>query len=615
MLSKLTIKNVALIDSAEIEFCAGLNVLSGETGAGKSVILDSVNFVLGAKADKTMIRYGETECMVKAEFFVPEDSKAVHALREMDIDTDGDIIISRKFSESGKNSIKLNGNTVTVSMLRKVTDSLVDVHGQSEHFFLLKESNQLRTLDGVAGGELILEKEKLSGLLSELRQIDRQINLLGGDVKERGRRLDILKFQIDEIEAVDLKEGEEEELLAKRNKINNLEKIISAVREAMEALSGENGALDCIRSAKRAMSGITRLDEEYSSAYERLEGIALDADDIAETLSEMENGALDCIRSAKRAMSGITRLDEEYSSAYERLEGIALDADDIAETLSEMGDELYFDEDEARETETRLDAITALKRKYGANKREIDAYLKKSREEYELLSDCEGQYAILTEKSERVRKQIYEVCRKITSLRKKSGEAFCRRVIEELKTLNIRNAKFEIQFDDYTPEDAASAGANGLDRICFLFSANAGEPLKPLGKIISGGEMSRFMLAIKTQLSDVNEISTYIFDEIDAGISGKTAKVVGEKFAKIAKNMQIIAVSHLAQIAAMSDREFLIEKREEDGKTHTQVRALDEKEKTQEIVRLLGGEEGEEFAVKHAEELLKQAREYKTAIN
>lgn len=566
MLSKLTIKNVALIDSAEIEFCAGLNVLSGETGAGKSVILDSVNFVLGAKADKTMIRYGETECMVKAEFSVPEDSKAVHALREMDIDTDGDIIISRKFSESGKNSIKLNGNTVTVSMLRKVTDSLVDVHGQSEHFFLLKESNQLRTLDGVAGGELIPEKEKLSGLLSELRQIDRQINLLGGDVKERGRRLDILKFQIDEIEAVDLKEGEEEELLAKRNKINNLEKIISAVREATEALSGENGALDCIRSAKRAMSGIARLDEEYSSAYERLEGIALDADD-------------------------------------------------IAETLSEMGDELYFDEDEARETETRLDAITALKRKYGANKREIDAYLKKSREEYELLSDCEGQYVILTEKSERVRKQIYEVCRKITSLRKKSGEAFCRRVTEELKTLNIRNAKFEIQFDDYTPEDAASAGANGLDRICFLFSANAGEPLKPLGKIISGGEMSRFMLAIKTQLSDVNEISTYIFDEIDAGISGKTAKVVGEKFAKIAKNMQIIAVSHLAQIAAMSDREFLIEKREEDGKTHTQVRELNEKEKTQEIVRLLGGEEGEEFAVKHAEELLKQAREYKNAIN
>lgn len=566
MLSKLTIKNVALIDSAEIEFCAGLNVLSGETGAGKSVILDSVNFVLGAKADKTMIRYGETECMVKAEFSVPEESKAVHALREMDIDTDGDIIISRRFSESGKSSIKLNGNTVTVSMLRKVTDSLVDVHGQSEHFFLLKEVNQLRTLDGVIGEELIPRKERLAGLLSEMRKIEQQINLLGGDVKERGRRLDILKFQIDEIEAVGLKDGEEEELLAKRNKINNLEKIISAVHEATEALSGENGALDYIRSSKRAMSGISRLDEEYSAVCDRLESLSLEADD-------------------------------------------------IAETLSEMGEDLYFDEDEARETENRLDEIASLKRKYGADKKEIDSYLKKSKEEYDLLSDCEGQYAILTEKSECVRKQIYEVCREITALRKKHGEAFCRRVTEELKTLNIRNAKFEIQFGDYALQDAASAGINGLDELCFLFSANAGEPLKPLGKIISGGEMSRFMLAIKTQLSNVNEISTYIFDEIDAGISGKTAKVVGEKFAKIAKNMQIIAVSHLAQIAAMSDREFLIEKREEDGKTHTYVRMLDEGEKTQEIVRLLGGESGEEFAVKHAEELVRQAKEYKAAIN
>ncbi|MFR5101354.1 MAG: DNA repair protein RecN [Christensenellaceae bacterium] len=566
MLSKLTIKNVALIDSAEIEFCAGLNVLSGETGAGKSVILDSVNFVLGAKADKTMIRYGETECMVKAEFSVPEESKAVRALREMDIDTDGDIIISRRFSESGKSSIKLNGNTVTVSMLRKVTDSLVDVHGQSEHFFLLKEVNQLRTLDGVIGEELIPRKERLAGLLSEMQKIEQQINLLGGDVKERGRRLDILKFQIDEIEAVGLKDGEEEELLAKRNKINNLEKIISAVHEATEALSGENGALDYIRSSKRAMSGISRLDEEYSAVCDRLESLSLEADD-------------------------------------------------IAETLSEMGEDLYFDEDEARETENRLDEIASLKRKYGADKKEIDSYLKKSKEEYDLLSDCEGQYAILTEKSECVRKQIYEVCREITALRKKHGEAFCRRVTEELKTLNIRNAKFEIQFGDYALQDAASAGINGLDELCFLFSANAGEPLKPLGKIISGGEMSRFMLAIKTQLSNVNEISTYIFDEIDAGISGKTAKVVGEKFAKIAKNMQIIAVSHLAQIAAMSDREFLIEKREEDGKTHTYVRMLDEGEKTQEIVRLLGGESGEEFAVKHAEELVRQAKEYKAAIN
>lgn len=566
MLSKLTIKNVALIDSAEIEFGKGLNVLSGETGAGKSVILDSVNFVLGAKADRTMIRYGESECMVRAEFSVREDGRAAEALREMDIDTEGDILISRKFTEAGKNSIKINGNTVTAAMLRKVTDNLVDVHGQSEHFFLLKESNQLRTLDGVGGEELLPKKAQLVSLLSEMRQIKEQISLLGGDEKERGRRLDILKFQIEEIEGVGLKDGEEEELISKRNKINNLEKIISAVREAVEALSGERGALDALREAKRAMSSVSRLDEAYSSACERLESLSLDADD-------------------------------------------------VAQTLSDMGDELYFDEDEAQETENRLDAIKALKRKYGADKKEIDAYLLKCREEYELLSDCEGQYAVLTGRAEKLRKKIYAACKEITLLRKKYGDVFCRRVTEELKTLNIKNAKFEIEFNEYSEADAEKANANGLDEICFLFSANAGEPLKPLGKIISGGEMSRFMLAVKTQLSDVNEISTYLFDEIDAGISGKTAKVVGEKFARIAKKTQIIAVSHLAQIAAMSDKEFLIEKSEEEGKTYTRVRALDDSEKSKEIVRLLGGEENEEFALKHAEELVKQAKEYKQAIN
>lgn len=566
MLSRLSIKNVALIENADITFGEGLNVLSGETGAGKSVILDSVNFVLGAKADRTMIRYGETECIVKAEFSVSENSKAVQALRELDIDSDGEIIISRKFTESGKNSVKINGNAVTATMLRTVTDSLVDVHGQSEHFFLLKESNQLKTLDSVVGGELAEEKEKLAALLREDREIDERISLLGGDEQERGRRLDILKFQIDEIESVDLREGEEEELLAKRNKINNLEKIISSLREATEALSGETGVLDGLRYANRALSAISKLDESYQTVCEKLESIAIDADD-------------------------------------------------VAETLSDMAEELYFDENEAQETETRLDAIRSLKRKYGANKGQIDGYLEKIRAEYELLSDCEGQYAVLTAQKSKVLRKIYEICRKMTALRKQHGEAFCRRVTEELKTLNIERAQFAIEFGEYTEEDAEKANSNGLDTVRFLFSANAGEPMKPLGKIISGGEMSRFMLAVKTQLSDVNEISTYIFDEIDAGISGKTAKVVGEKLARIAKNTQIIAVSHLAQIAAMSDEEFLIEKREENDKTVTHVYSLDRTQKTKELVRLLGGTEKDEYALKHAEELLKQAKEYKDSIS
>ena len=565
MLSKLTIKNVALIENAEIEFGAGLNVLSGETGAGKSVILDSVNFVLGAKADRSMIRHGASECFVRAEFSLPEDSRAVSALREMDIDSDGEIIISRKFSDTGKNAVKINGNTVTATMLRNITHSLVDVHGQSEHFFLLEESNQLKTLDGVIGEEIDQKKAILAEFLQKNKELDMQIAMLGGDEKERGRRLDILQFQIEEIQSVNLQEGEEEELLVKRNKINNLEKIIRSLQETMQCLSGENGVLDGLRLANR------------------------------------------CI-------SAISNLDTAYETVCEKIESIAIDAGDVSDTLSDFADELYFDEREAEEVESRIDAIRSLKRKYGANKAEIDEYLGKIQAEYDLLSDCEGQFAVLTDEKKKLEKKIYVVCKEMTELRKTHGEAFCSRVTNELKTLNIPNAQFAVEFTPYTQEDVKKAHTNGLDGICFLFSANAGEPMKPLGKIISGGEMSRFMLAVKTQLSSINEICTYIFDEIDAGISGKTAKVVGEKLANIANNTQIIAVSHLAQIAVMSDNEFLIEKTERDGKTVTEVIALNEESKKREIVRLLGGNDNDEYALKHAEELLKQAQEYKKSI-
>ena len=565
MLSRLTIKNVALIEHADITFGNGLNVLSGETGAGKSVILDSVNFVLGAKADRSMIRYGETECFVKAEFIVPETARAVQVLREMDIDSDGEIVVSRKFSETGKNSVKINGNTVTTTMLRQVIDSLVDVHGQSEHFFLLKESNQLKTLDSVVGTVLTDKKVALAEFLKKKRDIKNRIAMLGGDEQERSRRLDVLSYQLDEIRSVDMQEGEEDELLVKRNKINNLEKIILAVRDAMSAVSGEAGVLDGLRCAKRSISTVSALDSTYEEVCDKLEEIASNCED-------------------------------------------------VSDTLSDLSEELYFDENEAEEIEDRLDAIRSLKRKYGANKKEIDAYLDKIQAEYDLLSDCEGQYAVLTAELVKTDKKIYAVCKEMTALRQMHGEAFCKRVTEELKTLNIASAQFAIQFTAYDETDVDKANNNGLDNVCFLFSANAGEPMKPLGKIISGGEMSRFMLAIKTQLSDVNEISTYIFDEIDAGISGKTAKVVGEKLAKIAKNIQIIAVSHLAQIAVMSDEEFLIEKQEKNGKTLTNVFALNEETQLREIVRLLGGSDGDEFAQKHARELLSQAKAYKNAI-
>ena len=566
MLAKLSVKNVALIESAEIEFSEGLNVLSGETGAGKSVILDSLNFVLGAKADKTMIRYGETECFVKAEFFVPESSEAVRDLREMDIDSDGEIVISRRFTDGGKNSVKINGSTATAAMLRRITSKLVDVHGQSEHFFLLSESNQLKTLDGVCGESLTKTKRALADILSAYKEKKRALASLGGNEEERARRLEILKFSIDEIRSADWKEGEEEELIQKRNKINNLEKILNAVKEAAEYLSRDGGAADSLRNARRAMNGISSLD----SAYEELAG---------------------------------------------RIETLAEEADDAAGELSEIADGLYFDENEARNVENRLDEIRALQRKYAVKEQsEIAAILEEKEKEYDLLSDgAEKSVRLQKEMSEDLKK-IYSLCLEMSEIRRKTAEKFCAGVCDELKTLNIPHATFSVSFKEFSEADAERATENGLDDISFMFSANAGEPQKPLGKIISGGEMSRFMLAIKTRLSDLNGISTYVFDEIDAGISGKTAKVVGEKFAKIAKTTQIIAVSHLAQIACMSDKEFLIEKKEEDGKTRSYIRPLDQEEQKAEIVRLLGGENGEKAALLHAEELLEKARNFKAGL-
>ncbi|MDD6995953.1 MAG: DNA repair protein RecN [Candidatus Borkfalkiaceae bacterium] len=566
MLSKLTVKNVALIENAEIEFSEGLNVLSGETGAGKSVILDALNFVLGAKADRTMIRYGAEECFVKAEFLLNENAEAVRVLREMDIDSEGEIVISRRFFQSGKNAVKINGSAVTATMLRSVTSKLVDVHGQSEHFFLLSEANQLKTLDGICGEAVAEKKRELKNVLLEFREKKHAAATLGGNAEERERRLEVLRYAVDEIKAADWKEGEEEELLQKRNKINNLEKILGSVKEAAEFLSADGGACDALRQARRAINAVSALD----GAYERIS---------------------------------------------ERLECAADEADDIAATLSDLADELYFDENEANYVENRLDELRALKRKYGVKEQaELAAILCEKVKEFNLLSDGAAQAEKLQRQIEEITGRIYRLCVELTSLRKSGAQKFCARVCEELKTLNIPSAAFSVQFKEYTPGDAAQAGENGLDDISFMFSANAGEPQKPLSKIISGGEMSRFMLAIKTQLSAENGISTYVFDEIDAGISGKTAKAVGEKFAKIAKNTQIIAVSHLAQIACMSDREFLIEKREEGGKTHTLIRLLSQAEQKEEIVRLLGGEKDERAAYLHAEELIKKAREFKNTL-
>lgn len=558
MLKTLYLKNIALVDEAEIAFSEGLNVLSGETGAGKSVILDSIDFVLGAKADKGMIRSGQSECSVRAEFTCePELLRPV--LEELDLEESDTLLIVRRLNADGRGSLKVNGCPMTATMLRKLTSQLVDVHGQSEHFFLLKETNQLRLLDQIAGTER--ERAEVASLLKERRSYAEKLSSLGGDEGERGRRADILRFQIDELENAALKEGEEEELTALRTKYQNAEKILGGLKTVRDALLSDGGASDAVNTAHRGLISI----EKYG----------------------------------------------DYAALSERLENALAEIEDIGETAESLAEELDIDEREAERVENRLDEIRSLKKKYGGSVEEALNFLTRAKEELQLLEnsaeECEKLKALLESNA----KKLYSACEALTKKRKEGAEGFTRRVTEELKTLNIPSARFEIAFDPYTEEDLPRANAEGLDRVKFLFSANAGEPVKELGKIISGGEMSRFMLAVKAQLSSIGTIGTYIFDEIDAGIGGKTARVVAEKFADIAKTTQIIAVSHLAQIAAFADRQFLIEKKEEEGRTYSRIRALEEEERAGELVRLLGGEQGGS-ALMHAEELLKNARAYRS---
>ena len=561
MLRTLYLKNVALVDEAEIAFSEGLNVLSGETGAGKSVILDSIDFVLGAKADKGMIRSGQSECSVRAEFSCdPELLRPV--LEELDLEESDTLLIVRRLNADGRSSLRVNGCPMTAAMLRKLTSRLVDVHGQSEHFFLLKEANQLRLLDQIAGTREA--REKVGELLKERRALQEKLSSLGGDEGERERRADILRFQIEELENAALKEGEEEELLALRTKYQNAEKILGGLKTVRDALLSDGGAADAVNIAHRGLLSIVRYGD--------------------------------------------------YDALSERLENALAELEDIGETAESLAEELDIDEREAERVENRLDEIRSLKKKYGGSVEEALSFLARAREELSLLENSAEECEKLRARLENNSALLYAVCRKLTELRKAGAEGFTERVVGELRTLNIPSARFEIAFEPYSEEDLPRVNSDGLDRVRFLFSANAGEPPKELGKIISGGEMSRFMLAVKAQLSSLGSIGTYIFDEIDAGIGGKTARVVAEKFSAIARSTQIIAVSHLAQIAAFADREFLIEKQEAEGRTFSRIRLLGEEERREELVRLLGGDRSES-ALRHADELLESARAYKSETN
>lgn len=562
MIKRLELKNIALIEHAIIDFEKGLNVLSGETGSGKSVIVDSINFVLGAKADKSMIRHGESECFASVTFDVSNNNTAREVIEDFGGEVEDEIIVSRKFNADSKSVIRVNGMPFTLSMLRAVTTSLVDVHGQSEHYSLMKKSEQLKVLDRFSNKTLSALKTENKRIVSTLKEIDKKLQGFGGSESERAIRADILKYQIDEIQNADIKSGEEDELIAKKKMLQNAEKIAESLNSVKSAIYGDGCISDMLGEAIRYFNQISSLSEDYFNLAERLKSASLELSDIADTA-------------------------DDYLSGIE------------------------FDEGEADRIEKRLDTIKTIKKKYGATIDEVEEFLQNATNEYEKLINFDFEYSKLSTEKSKLIKDLNAIYNNITLVRQASAKEFSQKVLNQLTSLGMKDASFSVNFEEVEPISDAPYSENGNDVIEFAFSANLGEPEKPLSKIISGGEMSRFMLALKAIICEYQEISTYIFDEIDVGISGKTAETVAEKFADISKTIQVIAISHLPQICAFSDVSFAIEKISENGKTHTKINKLSNDRKVSEIVRIIGGNDASEVAVMHAKEMISTANAYK----
>ncbi len=551
MILELFIQNVAVIEKLNISFKHGMSVLTGETGAGKSIIIDSINLILGNKADKSLIRFGEEKAEVSAVFDI--NSELLGVLEEKGIECeDNSLIITRTLSLDGKSISRINGTPYPLSFVREISPYLINIHGQHDNQALLNPSKHIRFLDEYADLDGILSEYKV--LYSNLRDAKSRLEALVMDDDTRIRRLDLLKYQIEEIETADLKDGEEDELLRKRDMIQNAEKIISAVSEVKENLYSDDG--------KCAYNGI------YSaiSALERISG-----------------------------------LDEKIDEAHGRLTDMLYSVQDIAYEVSAFGEDREYNENTLNDIEDRLDTYSKLKRKYGKTVLEINEFYEKISEELNSLQSIDENIEKTKAEILKIEQDMEISAKELTGIRKKTGVILQEKIEQALNELNMEQARFEVgvyETEDFQPD--------GKDRVEFLISANAGEPLKPLVKIASGGELSRVMLAMKSILSECDSVDTLIFDEIDTGVSGSAAQKIADKLSKISKSKQVISITHHPSLASISDNHYFIEKNTVDGKTKTNVKLLDFDERVLEIARITGGEISE-ISKEHALELIKKA--------
>jgi len=567
MLLDLRIKNFVIIDNLLINFSKGLNILSGETGAGKSILIDALSGVMGEKLSTDMIRTGFESSSLEATFDITGQVEIKNILHESGIDCDEDLLtIRREFFTNGKGRCFANTVSIPVTKLKEISENLIDIHGQNEHQSIIRVSKHRELLDSF--GRHHSEVEQVKELHEKLNSVRNKINSFEIDEREKARRIEFNTFSIKEIDAAALKPGEEEELKGEANLLANAEKLFMEINEASSIISGDTGVIRCLKKAESSLSKISDLDTNITSILDTIRESLYSLEDISVSLRDYEGG-------------------------------------------------VDFSPERINQVEERMNSIQMLKKKYGDTIEDILAYAEKARLELEAINSSEEELENLKAEEKIIVKKVKELALQLSEKRKETGAKLEKLVIKELHDLGMGGTVFKI---DITREASPNGDVesdnkrfmlypHGLDKVEFLLSANEGEDLKQLRKVASGGEMSRIMLALKNVIQSADIVDTLIFDEVDAGISGKIAEIVGKKLRNLSKDRQVLLITHLPQIAAMSESHFLVQKGKADGRITTVVKNLSEKEKIREVARMLAGEEITELSMQHAEELVTRAKQ------
>ena len=547
MLSLLHIENIAVIECADITFDRGFNVLTGETGAGKSIVIDAISAILGQRAYRDMIRTGTAKASVRAVFTgVPK----LAWFEENGVEYDEETIIQREIYLDGKNICRVNGSLVTVSILNKLGIQLINIHGQHDSASLFDEDNHLQFLDDFARNEDL--RAAYAEQYSAVAKLRREIDRMSMDEGEKLRRMETLKYQIEEIEKAQLQAGEDEELEARRKLLQNSEKIANGLNDAVENLYG----------------------------------------------GEDTDGAATLLSIAERALARIAKYSEDISSLHEKVADMMYQVQDVAEIARDVRDDLAYSADELERIEARLDVIHKLRRKYGATCADILEYLEKAKRELDEIEFADDHMERLKKKLQQAEKSAWDAALVLRKNRRETAQLLSARILTELAQLDMPRVQFACNFTEL------ELTGNGADAVAFYMSANVGEALKPMSKVASGGELARIMLAMKNVLAEQDKVNTLIFDEVDTGVSGRAAQKVAEKLKSVARTKQVLCVTHLPQLAALGDTHLLIAKGEREGRTYTTVTPLDKEGRKRELARIIGGANITETTLKSAEEML-----------